>query len=69
MGDYLSVGEDNSQGILLKNAAGIGGSEVVAFSARAHLLVSKLGRSSKPSPRYVILVSRFPLVSPNHSSN
>lgn len=30
--------------------------ETVAFSSRADLLVSKLGRSSKPSPRYLILV-------------
>jgi hypothetical protein len=39
--------------------------ENVTFSARAQLLVSKLGRSSKPSPRYVVVVSTvvFSLVS------
>ena len=31
--------------------------EEVTFSARAQLLVSKLGRSSKPSPRYIVVVS------------
>lgn len=42
---------------------GCTGGEVVAFSARAQLLVAKLGRSSKPSPRYLILVSAFSLSS------
>lgn len=32
--------------------------ETVAFSSRAELLVSKLGRSSKPSPRYLILTDK-----------
>ncbi|KAK4705616.1 myosin I, partial [Phenoliferia sp. Uapishka_3] len=58
MGDYLGVGENGPQGTMLKNAAGIGGGETVAFSARASLLVSKLGRSSKPSPRYLILTDK-----------
>ena len=32
-------------------------SESVYFSSRAELLVSKLGRSSKLSPRFLIIVS------------
>ncbi len=32
------------------------GGETVAFSARIQVLVSKLGRSSKPSPRYLVIV-------------
>lgn len=31
--------------------------EPVAFSGRIQLLVSKLGRSSKPSPRFIVVVS------------
>lgn len=31
--------------------------ETVHFSMRIQLLVSKLGRSSKPSPRYLVVVS------------
>jgi myosin I len=31
--------------------------EQVAFSSRIQLLVSKLGRSSKPSPRFLVVVS------------
>ena len=34
--------------------------ELVTFSGRVQLLVSKLGRSSKPSPRFIIVV-RFSL--------
>jgi hypothetical protein len=30
--------------------------ERVTFSARIQLLVSKLGRSSKPSPRFIVVV-------------
>lgn len=69
MGDYLGVGETGPQGQMLRSACGIGAGESVAFSARAQLLVSKLGRSSKPSPRYVILVSLtsslFELINPD----
>ena len=34
--------------------------EQVAFSSRIQLLVSKLGRSSKPSPRFLVVVSQYP---------
>ncbi|SCV74210.1 BQ2448_6642 [Microbotryum intermedium] len=54
-GDYLGVSEAGPQGQSLRNSASIGSGEAVVFSARAQLLVSKLGRSSKPSPRYLIL--------------
>jgi len=37
----------------------------VVFSSRIQLLVSKLGRSSKPSPRFLVLVSRYHLVEAN----
>ncbi|BGP30876.1 class II myosin [Rhodotorula toruloides] len=59
LGDYLGVGErDSVEGSRLRSAAGIASSETVAFSSRAELLVSKLGRSSKPSPRYLILTDK-----------
>ncbi|KAM0754619.1 hypothetical protein T439DRAFT_321654 [Meredithblackwellia eburnea MCA 4105] len=58
MGDYLGAGENGPQGQMLRSAANIGAGETVAFSARAQLLVSKLGRSSKPSPRYLILTDK-----------
>ncbi|GAA6000111.1 class I myosin [Rhodotorula paludigena] len=59
LGDYLAVGDhDSIEGSRLRSAAGIASNETVAFSCRAELLVSKLGRSSKPSPRYLILTDK-----------
>lgn len=58
VGDYLDVGGRSAQGELLRSAAGLSSQEQVAFSARAELLVSKLGRSSKPSPRFLILTDK-----------
>lgn len=58
MGDYLGVNDNTPQGQMLRSASGIGGNEPAVFSARAQLLVSKLGRSSKPSPRYLILTEK-----------
>ncbi|WWD17048.1 myosin-1 [Kwoniella shandongensis] len=57
MGDYLDVGGKSAQGELLRNAAAISrpAAETVLFSSRAELLVSKLGRSSKLSPRFLII--------------
>ncbi|GAA5911187.1 hypothetical protein JCM6882_006601 [Rhodosporidiobolus microsporus] len=59
LGDYLEVGvRDSVEGSRLRNAAGIASNETVAFSCRAELLVSKLGRSSKPSPRFLVLTDK-----------
>jgi myosin-1 len=57
MGDYLGVADKTANGEMLRSAGGIGNGESVAFSARIQLLVSKLGRSSTRSPRYLIVVS------------
>jgi myosin-1 len=75
MGDYLDVGGDSALGGELKLVCAIGGvslshwhqgteaesslAEPVAFSSRIQLLVSKFGRSSKPSPRFLVVVSRY----------
>jgi myosin-1 len=56
MGDYLGAGRDAGPGSMLRSSANIGGGEEVLFSCRGDVLVSKLGRSSKPSPRILILV-------------
>ncbi|KAK1924006.1 putative microfilament motor [Papiliotrema laurentii] len=58
MGDYLDVGGTSAQGEMLRNAATISPSETVHFSCRAELLVSKLGRSSKLSPRFLIITDK-----------
>ncbi|KAG8784321.1 class II myosin [Serendipita sp. 397] len=58
MGDYLDVGKAKSPlGEIIRDACGLG-NETVLFSSRSQLLVSKLGRSSKPSPRYLVLTDK-----------
>ncbi|EGO04268.1 hypothetical protein SERLA73DRAFT_118504 [Serpula lacrymans var. lacrymans S7.3] len=56
MGDYLDVNGQSFLGAELRSACGLGAVEHVAFSSRIQLLVSKLGRSSKLSPRFLIVV-------------
>ena len=56
-GDYLDVNGKSAFGQALRAACNMGSSETVAFSMRCEILVSKLGRSSRPSPRFLILVS------------
>jgi myosin-1 len=58
MGDYLDVGGSSPQGELLRNAANISSVERVDFSSRGEILVSKLGRSSKLSPRFIIVTDK-----------
>lgn len=64
MGDYLDVGGASgkggasAQGQMLRHASGMGPGESVAFSSRIQLLVSRLGRSSVRSPRFLILTDK-----------
>ncbi|KAM3420265.1 hypothetical protein BST61_g3552 [Cercospora zeina] len=58
LGDYLGIDNRGGSGEVLRSSAGIGGGEQTFFSCRAQLLVSKLGRSSKPEPRFLILTSK-----------
>ncbi|GHJ90026.1 hypothetical protein NliqN6_6428 [Naganishia liquefaciens] len=58
MGDYLDVGGRSAQGELLRNAAGLSASEAVHFSSRIEILVSKFGRTSKLSPRFLIVTEK-----------
>ncbi|KLO15040.1 hypothetical protein SCHPADRAFT_996148 [Schizopora paradoxa] len=57
MGDYLDVDGDSALGQELRQVCGIG-SEKVSFSSRIQILVSKLGRSSKPMPRFLVLTNK-----------
>ncbi|KAF2468256.1 uncharacterized protein BDR25DRAFT_266039 [Lindgomyces ingoldianus] len=58
MGDYLGIGNRGGPGEVIATAVNISSNEEVPFSCRAELLVSKLGRSSKPEPRMLILTKR-----------
>ncbi|KAI9800655.1 MAG: class II myosin [Sarcosagium campestre] len=57
LGDYLGVGNSGGPGDAIRNAININSSEV-KFSCRCELLVTKFGRSSKPSPRILVLTPR-----------
>ncbi|KAH9932028.1 P-loop containing nucleoside triphosphate hydrolase protein [Epithele typhae] len=57
LGDYLDLNGKSALGEELIAACGIG-RDHVTFSSRAQLLVSKLGRSSKPSPRFLVLTEK-----------
>ncbi|OBZ80013.1 Myosin-1 [Grifola frondosa] len=57
MGDYLDIKGKSSLGEELQEACGIGADKVI-FSSRVHILVSKALRSSKPSPRFLILTPK-----------
>ncbi|MCJ1477563.1 class II myosin [Lambiella insularis] len=58
LGDYLGVGNRGGSGELIRNSINISGNEKVLFSCRGDLLVAKFGRSSKPSPRILVLTSK-----------
>ncbi|RHZ47814.1 class I myosin myoA [Aspergillus thermomutatus] len=58
LGDYVGVGNKGGPGEMVRNGAGISGSEDILFSCRGEVLVSKFGRSSKPAPRILVLTNR-----------
>ncbi|CAK4033640.1 probable Myosin-1 [Lecanosticta acicola] len=58
MGDYLGIDNKGGTGELLRSNAGIGPGEKTYFSCRAEVLVSKLGRSSKPESRFLVLTNK-----------
>ncbi|RPD82286.1 hypothetical protein L226DRAFT_21648 [Lentinus tigrinus ALCF2SS1-7] len=57
MGDYLDINGKSALGEELIEACGLG-RDKVTFSSRGQILVSKLGRSSKPSPRFLVLTDK-----------
>lgn len=64
LGDYLGINAANGPGAQVRNAANIGSSERTVFSCRGEILEAKFGRSSKPSPRIIIITnSKFYIVS------
>lgn len=58
MGDYLGSGAKSGPGAVIRRSAQVPDNERVVFSCRIEVLVSKLGRSSKPSPRTLIVTDR-----------
>ncbi|KAL9610008.1 MAG: hypothetical protein Q9167_005250 [Letrouitia subvulpina] len=58
LGDYLGVGNNKGPGEFIRNSTNIGSHERVLFSARCEVLETKFGRSSKPSPRILVLTNK-----------
>ncbi|OAA34290.1 myosin-5 [Metarhizium rileyi] len=57
MGDYLGVNATNGPGAQIRHAANIGSNERVVFSCRGEILEAKFGRSSKCSPRLIVITN------------
>ncbi|KAF9186641.1 class II myosin [Haplosporangium sp. Z 767] len=57
LGDYLGVNSKGGQGQLIKSAIGISDQDYCVFSSRVQLLVARPMRSSKPSPRTLVLTA------------
>ncbi|KAF9293759.1 class II myosin [Mortierella antarctica] len=57
LGDYLGVNSKGGQGQLIKQAINISDQDYVVFSNRVQLLVARAMRSSKPSPRTLVLTA------------
>ncbi|KAI9603701.1 hypothetical protein KEM48_000466 [Puccinia striiformis f. sp. tritici PST-130] len=55
---YWDHAKKSALGEMLYSKMGLSAGERVVFSAKAQILVSKLGRSSKLSPRFLILTDR-----------
>ncbi|EOO03245.1 putative myosin-5 protein [Phaeoacremonium minimum UCRPA7] len=64
LGDYLGINASSGPGSQIRNAIQIGSNEKAMFSCRGEILEAKFGRSSKPSPRILIVTnSKFYIVS------
>ncbi|TLS24030.1 hypothetical protein PpBr36_08395 [Pyricularia pennisetigena] len=63
IGDYLGINASSGPGAHIRNAIGIGSNERAVFSCRGEILEAKFGRSSKASPRILIVTnSKFYVV-------
>lgn len=58
MGDYLGISNHGGSGELIRNSINLSSNEPALFSSRCDVLVSKLGRSSKPEPRMLVLTGK-----------
>ncbi|KAH6669337.1 P-loop containing nucleoside triphosphate hydrolase protein [Halenospora varia] len=55
MGDYLGMNASSGPGARIRTAVNLPSNEQVIFSCRGEILETKFGRSSKPSPRMLVL--------------
>lgn len=57
LGDYLGINASVGPGSQIRNAVGIGSNEKTVFSCRGEILEAKFGRSSKASPRIIVVTN------------
>ncbi|KAM3516118.1 hypothetical protein MY11210_000140 [Beauveria gryllotalpidicola] len=57
LGDYLGINASVGFGAQVRQAANLGSNERAVFSCRAEILEAKFGRSSKPSPRLIVVTN------------
>ncbi|KAL2125113.1 hypothetical protein VTJ04DRAFT_1478 [Mycothermus thermophilus] len=57
LGDYLGINATTGPGAQVRNAIQLGSNERAVFSCRGEILEAKFGRSSKPSPRILIVTN------------
>lgn len=70
LGDYLGINASSGPGSQVRNAIGLGSNEKAVFSCRGEVLEAKFGRSSKPSPRILVITSsKFYVVSQMLANN
>lgn len=66
LGDYMGINASTGSGSMIRNQTNISSSEKAVFSCRGEILEAKFGRSSKPSPRILIVTnSKFYIVAQN----
>ncbi|OAA62766.1 Myosin head, motor domain protein [Niveomyces insectorum RCEF 264] len=58
LGDYLGLNATTGPGSVVRDALRLGPQERAVFSCRGELLEAKFGRSSKPSPRILVVTPR-----------
>lgn len=57
LGDYLGINASSGPGSHIRNAINLSSNEKAVFSCRGEILEAKFGRSSKPSPRIIIVTN------------
>jgi myosin-1 len=57
IGDYLGINASAGHGAAIRSALDLSSNEMAAFSCRGEILEAKFGRSSKPSPRILVVTN------------
>jgi myosin I len=70
LGDYLGINASSGPGNHIRNSIQLGSNERAVFSCRGEVLEAKFGRSSKPSPRILVVTnSKFYIITQMMANN